>query len=75
MTLDLLQIGESAKVVAVRCQGFLRTRLADLGLLPGTTIERLMSSPLGDPAAYSVRGSVIAIRKEDAGLIEVERVG
>jgi Fe2+ transport system protein FeoA len=73
MTLDLLKIGETAKVVAVNCQGFLRTRLADLGLLPGTPIEAVTRSPLGDPTAYEVRGSVIAIRNEDAQLIEVER--
>jgi ferrous iron transport protein A len=75
MTLDVLKFGESARVVAVRCQGFLRTRLADLGLLPGTVIERVINSPLGDPVAYRVRGSVIAIRREDASLIEVENVG
>ena len=75
MTLDLLKIGEQAKVVAINCQGFLRTRLADLGLLPGTLIEPIMRSPMGDPVAYSVRGSVIAIRREDAAMIEVERAG
>jgi len=75
MTLDALQFGQAAKVVAVRCHGFLKTRLADLGLLPGTLIERVINSPMGDPAAYRVRGSVIAIRRQDAVLIEVENVG
>ena len=75
MTLDLLKIGERARVVAVNCQGFLRTRLSDLGLLPGTAIEAIMRSPMGDPIAYEVRGSVIAIRREDAQLIEVAREG
>lgn len=75
MTLDLLKIGEKARVVAINCQGFLRTRLADLGLLPGTAIEPVMRSPMGDPVAYNVRGSVIAIRREDAALIEVEIAG
>jgi len=72
MTLDMLQFGQSARVVAVRCHGFLRTRLADVGLLPGTMIELVMRSAMGDPVAYWVRGSVIAIRSEDAKLIEVE---
>ncbi len=75
MTLDLLKLGEKAMVVAVKCEGFLSTRLDELGLLPGTIIERLMRSPLGDPSAYSVRGSTIALRDQDARLIEVERVG
>lgn len=75
MTLDLLKIGETARVIAVNCEGFLRTRFADLGLLPGTAIRAMMRSPLGDPVAYEVRGSLIAIRFEDAKRIEVEREG
>jgi ferrous iron transport protein A len=75
MTLDLLKIGEQAKVIAVKCHGFLRTRLADLGLLPGAEIEPVNRGPLGDPVAYSVRGSLVAIRREDAAMIEVEKIG
>lgn len=75
MTLDLLKIGEKATVIAIRCEGFLRTRLTDLGLLPGILIEPVMRSPMGDPTAYSIRGSVVAIRKEDAAQIEVELEG
>ena len=75
MTLDLLKIGEDARVVTIRCEGFLKTRLADLGLLPGTLITPLNTSPLGDPVAYSVRGSVVAIRREDAAQIEVAYAG
>lgn len=72
MTLDVLRIGEKAKVIAIRCTGLIRTRLADFGLLPGTVVEAVMGSPLGDPKAYRIRGSVIAVRSEDAALIEVE---
>jgi Fe2+ transport system protein FeoA len=38
----------------------------DLGILPGTRIEVEMRSPLGDPTAYRVRGSVIALRRRQA---------
>ena len=31
-----------------------------------------MRSPLGDPAAYLIRGALIAIRDEDASWVEVE---
>jgi Fe2+ transport system protein FeoA len=46
--------------------------MMDLGILPGTTIEVEMTSPSGDPTAYKVRGALIALRKEQAQLIQVE---
>jgi Fe2+ transport system protein FeoA len=33
-----------------------------------------MPSPLGDPVAYRVRNSVVALRREQASLIEVEEI-
>ncbi len=46
--------------------------MLDLGLVNGTNVEALHKSPSGDPVAYYIRGSVIALRKEDAGKIFVE---
>jgi ferrous iron transport protein A len=43
----------------------------DLGLVPGTVIEVEMTSPLGDPTAYRVRGAQIALRREQARLVQV----
>jgi Fe2+ transport system protein FeoA len=45
--------------------------LLDLGFVPGTLVELDMVSPAGDPKAYRVRGSVIALRREQANLIRV----
>jgi ferrous iron transport protein A len=75
MTLNCLAIGRRARVLEVHCGDCLKTRLADLGVLPGTLITAVNRSPLGDPVAYEVRGSVIAIRREDAESIEVEDAG
>lgn len=33
-----------------------------------------MKSPLGDPAAYLIKGAVIALRREDAGTVLVREV-
>ncbi|HAY83830.1 MAG TPA: hypothetical protein DCY42_02590 [Chloroflexi bacterium] len=46
----------------------------DLGLLPGTLVEAEISSPLGDPVAYRVRDSLIALRREQARCIQVELI-
>lgn len=71
MTLDQLGTDEPAVVVALGCQGPGRRRLMDLGLLPGTEIVAAMASPLGDPVAYRVRGSMIALRREQARTVVV----
>jgi ferrous iron transport protein A len=48
--------------------------MTDLGILPGTVVENVMRSPLGDPVAYQVRGSVVALRTNQAKLIRIEAV-
>lgn len=72
MTLNMLRPGKTAIIKAIRNTNAERRRLLDLGILPGTQIENVMSSPLGDPVAYRVRNSVFALRSEQADLIEIE---
>ena len=72
MTLDKLKMGRTAVVTNIGNQSTERRRLYDLGILPGTPIQNVMASPLGDPIAYRVRSSVVALRREQAQLIEVE---
>lgn len=68
-----LRHGQSAKVIGLSqaCRGAERRRLLDLGFVPGSSVEVEMVSPSGDPTAYRVRGAVIALRREQAGLIRV----
>lgn len=72
--LSNLKMGEEATVVGISgaCRGQQRRRLMDLGVLPGTKIYVEMKSPLGDPTAYQVRGTKIAIRKKQSELIYVK---
>lgn len=72
MTLDNLRVGHSAVITNIYNKATERRRLFDLGILPGTRIENVMSSPLGDPIAYRIRSSVVALRREQARLIEIE---
>ncbi len=74
MTLNQLGMGQVATVKNVHSKDAERRRMFDLGILPGTSIETLMSSPLGDPVAYRIRGAVVALRREQSRLIEVEDV-
>jgi Fe2+ transport system protein FeoA len=73
-TLDRLSEGESGVLYASDERCALHGRLTDLGWIPGTPIRCVRVSPLGDPVAYMVRGSVIALRRADACRFKV-RIG
>lgn len=70
-----LPLGESAEIVAISraCRGLERRRLMDLGIVPGTAISAVMRSPSGDPVAYRIRGTTIAIRRRQAENIRIRR--
>jgi len=73
-TLADLSIGGEATVlrIATACSGPARRRLLDLGLTPGARIRAELRSPGGDPTGYKVRGTVIALRREQAGQILIQ---
>lgn len=71
MTLDQLLAGQRAKILAIDGAGTFRRRLLELGLLPGTDVERTGQAPLGDPVSYRVRGAVLCLRREDARIVSV----
>lgn len=64
--LSAFKTGQRIRLVRSEVQGVLRRRLMDLGFVPGSTIEVLQRSPLGDPVAYLVNQTTIALRKEEA---------
>jgi ferrous iron transport protein A len=47
-------------------------RLIEMGCIPGTEIMLLRKAPLGDPIAFSCRGSIISIRMQEAQHVMVE---
>ena len=70
-TLNDLRPGQFALVKALHSTGGIRRRLQDIGLIENTLVECLGVSPGGDPAAFCVRGAVIALRAEDSRNISV----
>ena len=71
MTLNELKLNETGFVKDINCSDTVKRRLLDLGLIPNTQITPLFISPSGDPTAFAIRGSVIAIRVEDTRLIDI----
>lgn len=70
MTLADLRLGDIAIVTGL-AQTSMKRRLQDLGLIEGTRVTCIGISPLGDPKAFAVRGTVIAIRATDSRHITV----
>ncbi len=73
ISLNALRDGQSACVTGVDADPAMRRRLLDIGLIPGTRVTCQGHSPAGDPAAYVIRGAVIALRSQDAAGITLER--
>jgi DtxR family Mn-dependent transcriptional regulator len=68
--------GEAVRVVglASSCQGTQRRRLLDLGVVRGTEITPELVAAAGDPVAYRIRGALIALRREQASWVGIERI-
>lgn len=67
---------QRAEIVALddAVQGFTRRRFLDLGLTPGTIIYPELDNFFNDPRAYRVRGTLIALRQDQAAQIWVKPV-
>jgi DtxR family Mn-dependent transcriptional regulator len=77
LPLSQLPHGARAEVVSLdsSCQGFSRRRLMDLGFTPGARIEAALETFAHDPRAYRVRGTLVALRQDQARQILVRPAG
>lgn len=73
-TLNELKKGEKALIKGIQIEGSMKRRLLDIGLIKDSVVECVLESPLKDPKAYWIRGTLIAIRNCDAKKIEIEGV-
>jgi ferrous iron transport protein A len=72
ISLNRLPVGNLGQIVSLDAQGIMRRRLLDLGVVPGTVVEAVRRSPLGDPTAFKIRGALIALRSEEGRQILVK---
>ena len=70
--LSRLPMGRPARVLSLSAEEPLKGRLMDLGFVPGNEVRPLFAAPLGDPRAYLVCDTVIALRQRDAATVAVE---
>ncbi|MBC8538521.1 ferrous iron transport protein A [Christensenellaceae bacterium NSJ-63] len=67
-------VGQTARVESLHADGAVRRRLLDIGLTRGTRATCLYAAPSGDPKAFLIRGTVIALRSEDSARVQAQAV-
>ena len=72
ITLDKLEIGQSAVIKSVGGEGQRRQHFLDMGVIPEAIIKLVKYAPLGDPMEVLIHGYSLTLRKNDAKLIGVE---
>ena len=70
--LSQLPLNKNGRIDKIECDEGIKRRLLDMGLVKGTEITPILISSYGDPRAFLVRGTIIAIREEDAKNIKIE---
>ena len=72
--LSQIALGETTRVagIAPACRGPQRSRLLDLGVVPGSPITAELRGISASPVAYRLRGTLIALRSDQAELILVD---
>lgn len=72
--LDQLKPGDYGRIAGFKEECKVRKRLRDMGIIAGCKIECIGISPLGDPSAYWVKGTALAIRSSDAEGIIIKSI-
>jgi len=72
ITLDKLNIGQSAVIKTVGGEGSRRQHFLDMGVIPDAVVKLVKFAPLGDPMEVLIHGYSLTLRIADAKLIEVE---
>ena len=70
-TASELKHGEKVKISEIDSTHPSSQRIIEIGFTPGQEIELINKSIFNDPIAFSVRGTLIAMRKEEADCIKV----
>jgi len=75
LSISDLDIGDRAVIVGYHGGGFsYRSKLLSMGLTRGTTIRLTKVAPMGDPVEIDVRDFSLSLRKDEARVLQLERV-
>jgi ferrous iron transport protein A len=71
MTAETMPISRSA-IIREISDSPLKINLMELGFLPGKKITLYHSAPGGGPMAFRMEDTLLALRKSEAGLIQIQ---
>lgn len=72
LTIADLKKGEQGVIKDISSEA-IPLKLLEMGCLPGNTVELVQVAPFADPMYLNINGSHLAIRKETAALIIIEK--
>lgn len=73
MTLNDLEVNVEGRIVSVS-EDTLTLKLIEMGFIPGEVVVVEHHSLGNDPIAVRIAGYLIALRKEEASLVRVEKI-
>ena len=73
MKLTDLDTGLDAKIVKINGENSFQERLCELGISPGAQLNIKSKLPFKGPIVLRVESSTLALRREEAELIEVSK--
>jgi ferrous iron transport protein B len=74
LCLSDLQNGATGLIIRVLGYGAFRKRMTEMGFVKGKVVKVIKSAPLQDPVEYVIMGYNVALRHNEAALIEVAPV-
>jgi ferrous iron transport protein A len=67
--------GDLGKVVGFEPSGkAYRKKLLAMGLTPGTQFSVTRFAPMGDPVEIKLRGFALTLRKDEAAVLQIEKL-
>ena len=73
LTIADLKKGEKA-IISGNVSDDVPIKLLEMGCLPGNEVQLLQVAPFSDPMYLNINGSHLAIRKDIAALIQIEKI-
>jgi ferrous iron transport protein A len=75
ISLKNLAVGDLGRIVGFEPSGkAYRKRLLAMGLTPGTEFRITRFAPMGDPVEIKLRGFALTLRKNEADILQIEKV-
>lgn len=71
MTATGLKINQTYEIESISASP-LMVRMMEMGVMPGKSISLLQKAPFKGPMAFLIEGNILALRIEEANLIQIK---